>query len=184
VGLDPSPVWGTYETSEPMTQENPIRRFRPGTTLAGSLLLTLATTTCETGWTANIGVSAGPQNDIVASVYACEADQRIELSLQTDPDTMADTGDEELLWRISGTVDAPGMFRAVIGETPPSFREEVKLRAPLRPSTEYALSLSWDRLDMGIIFTPSELPPAGIRSGGVDLSEQDFQDGAQDSCGN
>jgi hypothetical protein len=152
--------------------------------LFACLVLVCVTVTCEMGLTANIGVSTDAEGDIVANVYACEADQRIELRLETDPDAIEDTGDEELLWQISGIVDAPGMFHAVIGETPASFREEVPLRAPLRLSTGYALSLSWDRLDMGTIFTPSELPPAGIQSGGVDLSEQDFQDGARDSCGN
>lgn len=47
---------------------------------------------------------------------------------------------------------------------------------------KYNLVLTWERLDMGISFIPSEVPAGLIQSGGRDLSQSEFREQGQDSC--
>jgi hypothetical protein len=139
-------------------------------------------TSCESGWTDNIGISRDGNERFVAHVFSCAADETIRLSLTLDSDPLPDTPGERTVWRISGRTSAPGLFQVVIGLTPPGFREEIPLVESLQPTTPYALRLSWDRFDMGMSFVPSEIPPNGIQSGGSHLSVSDFIEIGKSSC--
>lgn len=150
-----------------------------GTRLAVGLLLLPS---CEYGVTANIGVSRDGNDRLVANVFACGANENIQLALEIDPDELGDTGDEIILWRVQGTTGGHGLLRTVVGETPPGFNEEIALTTRVRPSGTYVLTLHWDRLDMGTNFVPSELPADGINSGGEYLSRSDFIEGGHASC--
>jgi hypothetical protein len=144
--------------------------------------LLLVAISCEYGLTDNIGISRARDGRLVANVFSCATDESIQLNFLIDPDTIEDTGDETILWRVQGSTTAPGLLRVVIGEAPSGFREEVPLTARVQPSRTYTLSLHWDRLDMGIYFVPSEVPLKGIESGGTHLSTSDFIEIGKNSC--
>jgi hypothetical protein len=143
--------------------------------------LLLVAISCEYGWTDNIGVSRERGGRLVANVFSCAADETIRLSVILDSDPLPDTPGEKTVWRISGRTSAPGLFQAVIGLTPPGFREEVPLVESLQPTATYALRLSWDRFDMGMSFVPSKIPSNGIQSGGELLSASEFKEIGKDS---
>jgi hypothetical protein len=148
-----------------------------------ALALVVAGAACESGWTSNIGISRRDDGRLVANVFSCAANETIRLTVVLDSDPLPDTPGERAVWRIIGRTSAPGLFQAVIGSSPPGFREEVPLVESLKPTTTYALRLSWDRFDMGMSFVPSiEIPSGMVQSGGASLSMSKFREQGRDGC--
>lgn len=70
---------------------------------------------CEYGITANVGISRESDGRLVANVFACASNDRLSLSLLINHDDIGDTGDETVLWELSGRTPDAGLLAMKVG---------------------------------------------------------------------
>jgi hypothetical protein len=130
-----------------------------------------------------IGVTSGPNGNVVVRYVACREERVKELQLyrNSDDDPFVGESSDELPWDvISPSGEAIGSF--TVGQTPAGFMEKVPLSRKPSPTEPLGVRLVTTKAQPTTRFRVTDLRPGRILNGGESMDPTTFQREAEDSC--